>query len=275
MKACMGAAAAAAGKTMKTATRTEKAGWKTQCVADAKAEFEAAGGDADDWDVSKRKGAKSRGADKMKSCVEAAATAAGKTMKDATRTEKAGGKTQCEADAKAEFEAAGGAADDWELQREHGARAKGADKMKACMDAAAAAAGKTIKTATRTEKAGWKRQCIADAKAEFEAAGGEADDWELARLEGARSNGANQMKACVGAAATAAGKTMKTATRTEKEGWIATCKADAAADFEASGGKPEHWPVAQEEGAAASGGEKLMVCIAAAAEGSGKAAKDV
>merc|ERR1719389_398268 len=83
------------------------------------------------------------------------------------------------------------------------------------------------------------------------------------------------MKACVGAAATAAGKTMKTATRTEKEGWIATCKADAAADFEASGGKPEHWPVAQEEGATASGGEKLMVCIAAAAEGSGKAAKDV
>merc|ERR1719271_1056128 len=94
-----------ANKDMKTATETEKDEWKTTCEADAKADFEAAGGDPMEWEAAKEEGARSKGADKMKSCIEGEATAAGKDIKTATEAEKDGWKTTCEADAKADFEA--------------------------------------------------------------------------------------------------------------------------------------------------------------------------
>merc|ERR1712139_563414 len=138
------------------------------------------------------------------------------------------------ADAKAEFEAAGGKAEDFELAKRKGAQSKGADKMKACVEAAATAASKDMKTATKEEKKGWMDSCMADAKAEFEAAGGKAEDFEMARRKGAESKGADKMKACIEEQATTASKDMKTATDEEKKGWMQTCKADAKAEFEAA-----------------------------------------
>merc|ERR1712159_719094 len=113
------------------------------------------------------------------------------------------------------------------MAKKRGAESKGADKMKTCVDAAASAAGKDMKAATREEKKGWVDSCKADAKAEFEAAGGKPEDFEMAKKKGAESKGADKMKTCVDAAATAASKDMKTATEDEKKGWIASCMADA------------------------------------------------
>merc|ERR1711871_1221902 len=118
---------------MKTATEDEKKGWIASCKADAKAEFEAAGGKPGDFEMARRKGAESKGADKMKSCVEAAATAASKDVKTATEDEKKGWIASCKADAKAEFEAAGGKPGDFEMAKRKGAESKGADKMKSCV----------------------------------------------------------------------------------------------------------------------------------------------
>lgn len=70
---------------MKTATEDEKKVWIASCMAVAKAEFEAAGGKPGDYEMAKRKGAESKGADKIKTCVDAAATAASKDMKTATK----------------------------------------------------------------------------------------------------------------------------------------------------------------------------------------------
>merc|ERR1719326_2719172 len=148
----------------------------------------------------------------MKACVDAAATAASKDMKTETEDEKKGWVKSCMADAQAEFEAAGGKPGDFEMAKRKGVEAKGADKMKTCVDAAATAASKDMKTATEEEKKGWVKSCMADAKAEFEAAGGKAGDFEMAKRKGAESKGADKMKTCVDAAATAASKDMKTAT---------------------------------------------------------------
>merc|ERR1719486_1507712 len=104
------------------------------CMADAKAEFEAAGGKPGDFETARRKGAESKGADKMKACVEEKATTASKDMKTATDEEKKGWMQSCKADAKAEFEAAGGKPGDFETARRKGAESKGADKMRACME---------------------------------------------------------------------------------------------------------------------------------------------
>merc|ERR1711881_643162 len=98
--------------------------------------------------------------------------------------------------------------------------------------------------------------CKADAKAEFEAAGGKPEDFEVARKKGAESKGADKMKACVEAAATAASKNMKTATKEEKKGWMDSCKADAKAEFGAAGGKPGDFEMAQRKGAESKGADK-------------------
>merc|ERR1719333_1362107 len=147
--------------------------------------------------MAQQKGAETKGADKMKTCMDGQATAASKTMATATATEKNTWRQTCSTQAKAEFEAAGGKAGDWELAKRDGAKSKGADKMKTCVEAKATAASKTMATATATEKDGWRQTCSDEAKAEFEAAGGKAGDWELAKREGARSKGADKMKTCV------------------------------------------------------------------------------
>merc|ERR1712228_745940 len=138
-----------------------------------------------------------------------------------------------------------------------GAESKGADKMRVCVDAAASAASKDMKTATEDEKKGWIRGCMADAKAEFEAAGGKAEDFEMAKRKGAESKGADKMRVCVDAAASAASKDMKTATEDEKKGWIQGCMADAKAEFEAAGGKAEDFEMAKRKGAESKGADKM------------------
>merc|ERR1711904_701502 len=110
-------------------------------------------------------------------------------------------------------------------------------------------ASKDMKTATDEEKKEWMQSCKADAKAEFEAAGGKPGDFETARRKGAESKGADKMKACVGEKASTASKDMKTATDEEKKEWMQSCKADAKAEFEAAGGKPGDFEMARRKGA--------------------------
>merc|ERR1719478_995138 len=135
MKSCMEGKATTASKTMKDASEDEKKTWKT-------------GGDAAEWEAAKEKGAQSQGADKMKSCIEGKATTASKTMQTASEDEKKTWKTECDADAKADFEAAGGDAAEWEAAKEKGAQSKGADKMKSCIEGKATTASKTMQTAS-------------------------------------------------------------------------------------------------------------------------------
>merc|ERR1712164_133272 len=105
---------------MKTATKEDKKKWMDGCKAEAKAAFEAAGGKASDFDMARRKGAESKGADKMKACVEAAVETAGADMKTATKEDKKKWMDGCKAEAKAAFEAAGGKASDFEVARRKG-----------------------------------------------------------------------------------------------------------------------------------------------------------
>merc|ERR1719238_1384249 len=130
----------------------------------------------------------------MKTCMDAKAKAAGKTMRTASPAEKNGWRQTCSNEAKAEFQAAGGKAADFEMAQQKGAESKGADKMKTCMDGKATAADTTMAAASATQKNGWRQTCSDEAKAEFEAAGGKAGDWELAKTKGAESRGADKMK---------------------------------------------------------------------------------
>jgi len=271
MKACVDAAVTAAGKDMKTATEVEKKGWFTSCEAEAKAAFETSGGSEAEWVVAKKEGARGKGTDQMQTCVDAAVTAASKDIKTATATEKTAWVSTCEADAKAAFESAGGSGKEWMVAKKAGARSKGADEMKTCVDAAVTAAGKDIKTATEAEKKVWFTSCQAGAKAAFEASGGSAKEWNQAKKEGARDKGADEMKACVDTAVTAASKDMKTATDAEKKGWFASCNAGAKAAFEASGGSQQEWEAAKAEGARSKGADKMKGCVEAKATTAGKA----
>eukprot|EP00928_Gymnodinium_smaydae_P097831 TRINITY_DN8950_c1_g1_i1.p1 TRINITY_DN8950_c1_g1~~TRINITY_DN8950_c1_g1_i1.p1 ORF type:complete len:186 (+),score=52.40 TRINITY_DN8950_c1_g1_i1:260-817(+) len=135
MKVCVDAAATAADKTMEDATAAEKQAWAKSCQAAAKAAFEAAGGKSSDFDIAQRQGAEKKAADQMKVCVEAAATAADKTMEDATAAEKQAWAKSCQAAAKAAFEAAGGKSSDFDIAQRQGAEKKAADQMKVCVEA--------------------------------------------------------------------------------------------------------------------------------------------
>merc|ERR1712025_400594 len=111
--------------------KEDKKKWMDGCKAEAKAAFEAAGGKASDFEEARKRGAESKGSDKMKACVEAAVEADGKDMKTATKEDKKTWMDGCKAEAKAAFEAAGGKASDFETARRRGAESKGSDKMKA------------------------------------------------------------------------------------------------------------------------------------------------
>eukprot|EP00928_Gymnodinium_smaydae_P046279 TRINITY_DN3082_c0_g1_i3.p1 TRINITY_DN3082_c0_g1~~TRINITY_DN3082_c0_g1_i3.p1 ORF type:complete len:2110 (+),score=555.97 TRINITY_DN3082_c0_g1_i3:87-6332(+) len=261
MRVCLESSAKTALKTLATATKQEKKAWVATCEADAKALFEAAGGDANDWKLAKEKGAMMKGAEKMRACVAAAATAVGKTTKTATAAERLAFAKACDEKARADFEAAGGSQEEWALAKEMGARSKGADKLRVCINAAADAANKTMTTATAAEKSSWKKTCAADAKADFEAAGGDPKAWALSKKKGAEERGVNKMRTCIQDKAAAAGKTMSLATSAEKAGWVSTCTASARADFESGGGDAKEWLASQQKGAAKRGGDKLKSCI--------------
>merc|ERR1719478_1071916 len=128
-----------------------------------------------------------KGANKMKTCIEGKLTTAGVTdFKKATKAQFDTARKGCDADAKLEFEKSGGEAGDYEMAKRKGARDKGADKMKTCIEGKLTTAGVTdFKKTTKAQFDTARKACDGDAKLEYEKSGGKAGDYEMAKRKGA------------------------------------------------------------------------------------------
>merc|ERR1711966_420034 len=103
-----------------------------------------------------------------------------------------------------------------------------------------------MKNATDAQKKTWTTSCNTAAKEAFVALGGSEKEWDVARRDGAKDQGIDQMRACFNKLANG---TMAAATDAQKKTWQSACNVEAKEVFEASGGSAQEWAQMKEKGA--------------------------
>merc|ERR1719478_893642 len=135
----------------------------------------------------------------MRTCVEGQLTTAGVTdFKKATKAQFDTARKACDAEAKLEFEKAGGKREEFAFAKREGAKDEAGDAMKACVD------GKiedlNLKEGVAATKDQYKtaiKACVADTQANYKKSGGLSRDFAIDQKNAVASKVAESAKACV------------------------------------------------------------------------------
>ena len=103
--------------------------------------------------------------------------------------------------------------------------------------------------------------CEATAKKKFLKAGGDEEDFEQERHDGAVGKSADALEICVDSELSDIAKNFETATEAERDAFFKKCEKESVKAFEKAGGSRSDAAVAKKKGAAKKSGDAMKVCI--------------
>merc|ERR1712072_254920 len=277
---------------------TKMEGFQKLCSANAKDEFLASGGDAEEYKVAVKEAARNEASDKMETCVEKsdavkalAAHATSDKKAEAYKTAAA----LCSSESKKSFLVSGGKAEEFEVEAKKAQTKQVANTMGACM--------KSLHADTATERDAWKKamddcytaskatttrekrkecyesqavqtaraalakvykavkkNCTESTKTAYLKAGGDASTFVKEKKKAAVTGLKSSLSSCVSEKVLNDYTTAKPTAAQYKE-IVAGCEGEAEEKFQEAGGKPEQFKEAKVKAARAQLQEKGSACI--------------
>jgi len=213
------------------------------CEGKAKTAFEEAGGDPEKFDRAKKEGQEKVVGDFMFTCINKQLASVAVPTEDAFLTAR----RSCDTEAKKAYENAGGNQEDFEVAKQEAAVVKVGDSKRACTKALNLANG--VKATKQQQKT-----CNDGAKKVFQESGGDADEFEIAKLEATVDVLESKMEACLGSLDLADNAF-------PSPSQLQTCSGEAQVSFVEMGGDVAEFEVAKKDSQISRCGDAMQACV--------------